>query len=88
MPLHIYVANRDPASLLIGRVETVVSVTIVDANDNAPQWIAPAVGERSDATTYTMHVERDAPLGTNIGTVRAEDADEELEARLRALGYL
>jgi len=50
-----------------------LEVTILDTNDNAP--VFPPGGT-------LLHVLEDAPLGTVLGVVRADDADEGLNAHL------
>ena len=52
---------------------TLVLITIVDLNDNAPQF----------NETYKFYFEIDAPLGDMVGTISATDADSTTNGQIK-----
>lgn len=53
--------------------DVTVTVSVLDANDNAPLF---------DTAVYELHVAENTPLGSSIGRVSAVDADVDDNARV------
>lgn len=53
--------------------ETVVTITITDVNDNAPQF---------EQSSYDLWIAENSPPGTVVGTLRAIDSDVGENARI------
>ncbi|KAI1732701.1 cadherin domain-containing protein [Ditylenchus destructor] len=58
---------------------SLVSIHVLDKNDNAPRFVYPRVNEKKssglDLTGYFAVVSSNAPINTHVVTVKAEDID-------------